>query len=183
MIYSYSEIVNLEANVRKARNAISSSKYKKIAPGFYSDTPDNESYINLIFKRYKNVTITMQSAFEYYNLTDVNYDKYTLAFPHGSRKIKDDKIKQLFIETGIYDIGRGKIRKNDSIIYIYNKERLLIELIRNKRKLPYDYYKEIIHSYRKLVSDGLIDTKLLLQYAKSFKKGDNIIETIMEVVA
>ena len=34
-------------------------------------------------------------------------------------------------------------------IPIYSKERMLIELIRYKTKLPFDYYKEIILNYRK----------------------------------
>lgn len=36
-------------------------------------------------------------------------------------------------------------------IRIYNKERMLIELVRYKSKLPFDYYKEIILNYRKLL--------------------------------
>lgn len=34
------------------------------------------------------------------------------------------------------------------MISIYGQERLLVDLIRTKSKLPFDYYKEIIGSYR-----------------------------------
>ncbi len=34
-------------------------------------------------------------------------------------------------------------------INIYDKERMLIELIRNKNQMAFDYYKEIISNYRK----------------------------------
>ena len=182
MIYSYSDIIIIEKNERKAREAIASFKYKKVAPGLYTDDQGNISYLELISKRYKNVTVTMQTAFEFYDLTDVNYDKYTIAFPHGSRKINDDGITQLFIDKDIYDIGRIKIEKDGVGFYIYDRERLLIELIRNKKKLPFDYYKEVVNSYRRLFKEGAIDTSLLLKYTKRFKQGDKIIEKIMEVI-
>lgn len=183
MIYSYSDIIRVEKNERRARKAIASLRYVKIAPGLYSDEAGKENYLGLIVRRYKNVTVTMQSAFEYYDLTDVNYDKYTIAFPHGSRKVDDTRIKQYFIGREIYDIGRIKVEKNGVSFYIYNKERMLIELIRNKKKLPFDYYKEVVNSYRLLLRDGELDTSLLLKYAKAFSNGNNIIETIMEVIS
>ena len=183
MIYSYSDLISIEKNERKAREAIASFKYRKIAPGLYTDSANGENYLNVIFNRYENITVTMQTAFEYYDLTDLNYGRYTIAFPHGSRIVKDEKMKQFFVEKDIYDIGRVKVKKNGFEFYIYNKERLLIELVRNKAKLPYDYYKEIVNSYRSLIRDGQIDTGLLLKYAKAFKRGNNIIEKIMEVVA
>ena len=182
MIYSYSDLISKEKNERKAREAIASFKYLKIAPGLYTDSATGEHYLNVIFNRYENVTVTMQTAFEYYDLTDVNFGKYTIAFPHGSRIVKDEKMKQLFVDRDVFDIGRIKVKKNGFEFYIYNKERLLIELVRNKAKLPYDYYKEIVNSYRSLIKEGLIDTGLLLKYAKSFKRGNSIIERIMEVV-
>ena len=183
MIFSYSDIIKIEKNERRARDAIASLKYIKIAPGLYSDEAGKETFLSMVVKRYKNVTVTMQTAFEYYDLTDFNYDKYTIAFPHGSRKVSDDRMKQFFIEKDIYDIGRIKIEKNGTCFYIYDKERMLIELIRNKKKLPYDYYKEVVNSYRSLLRDGKIDTRLLLKYAKGFKNGNNIIDKIMEVIS
>ncbi len=38
---------------------------------------------------------------------------------------------------------------NGISIRVYPEERLLIELIRHRNKLPFDYYKEIIGSYRR----------------------------------
>ena len=36
---------------------------------------------------------------------------------------------------------------------VHNKERLLVELIRNKRKFSFDLYKELVESYRKIVHE------------------------------
>ena len=34
---------------------------------------------------------------------------------------------------------------------MYTKERMLVELLRKKNKLPFDYYKEILGNYRKII--------------------------------
>ncbi|MCD7809951.1 MAG: hypothetical protein LUH02_11465, partial [Erysipelotrichaceae bacterium] len=58
----------------------------------------------------------------------------------------------------------------------YNKERLLIEVIRYKNKLPYDYYKEIIHSYRNIIND--LDIQQIEDYATLLPKSSMVIETL-----
>ena len=70
---------------------------------------------------------------------------------------------------------------NDSIIRIYNRERMLIELVRFKAKLPLDYYKEIIQNYRKLIYE--LDFSLVEEYSVLFKNGDTLMNTVqMEVL-
>ena len=61
-------------------------------------------------------------------------------------------------------------------IRIYDKERMLIELIRNKKALPFDYYKEVIESYRRTIQT--LDIETLQEYILSFPKKDHIWETI-----
>jgi hypothetical protein len=62
------------------------------------------------------------------------------------------------------------------VIEIYDKERMLIELIRNKNILPFDYYKEIIESYRKITYD--LDIEKLQDYMTQFPKKDYIMNAI-----
>ena len=183
MLYKYKDLVKIEGNVRRARTAIKNNKYVKLGPGIYST--DESIYVNklvLFFMRYKTLTITMQTAFEYYDLTDINYGKYTLAFIQGYRKINDPLIKQSYINEDIYYLGREKINKDGFELYIYNKERLLIELIRNKNKIPYDYYKEIINSYRVLIKREEISLSKVIDYCKYFNHGEQLIRLIQEIV-
>ena len=63
---------------------------------------------------------------------------------------------------------------------IYSKERLLIELIRYKNKLPFDYYKEIIDSYRKIIHE--LNLEKIEEYAYTLPKSQMVMNTIqMEV--
>ena len=53
---------------------------------------------------------------------------------------------------------------------------MLIELIKNKDKIPFDYYKEIIENYRKLVDS--LDIEKIQDYVMSFSGSDNIARAI-----
>ena len=70
---------------------------------------------------------------------------------------------------------------NNSSIRIYDKERMLIELVRFKKKIPMDYYKEIIQNYRKLTFE--LDFGLVEDYASLFRNGKTLLNSIqMEIL-
>lgn len=70
-----------------------------------------------------------------------------------------------------------KLKKHTGRSSIYNrKERLLIELIRNKRKFSFDLYKEIISNYRKLIHK--MDMTQIMEYAYELPKTNMVMETI-----
>jgi len=70
---------------------------------------------------------------------------------------------------------------NNTSIKIYNKERMLVELIRNKNMLPFDYYKEIIINYRRIIEK--LDIQLIQEYVYALPKTSMIMEVLeMEVL-
>ena len=75
-----------------------------------------------------------------------------------------------------FETGKSELNYNNVKINIYNKERMLIELIRNKNTISFDYYKEIIGNYREIVDE--IDMSLLADYLECFANGKNIFEII-----
>ena len=182
MILTYADIVKKESNVRRARNAIEKKKYFKIGHGLYVKDLITYDSLELIFYRYKNITITLDTAFEIYDMVDRNNPKYTIATIEGSKMIYSINVEQVFVSKKYYGIGRTKMNYKGFTIYIYDKERLLIELIRNKYRLPYDYYKEVVNSYRALVKNNEIDFVKLNKYLKHFAYGNNILSRIMETV-
>ena len=68
------------------------------------------------------------------------------------------------------------MRYGGATIRIYDKERMLIELIRNKKALTFDYYKEIIESYRRIVQT--LDIESLQDYIPAFPKQNYIWKAI-----
>ena len=73
-----------------------------------------------------------------------------------------------------FETGKTEINYNN--VNIYNKERMLIELVRNKNSIAFDYYKEIISNYREIVDE--IDMSLLAEYLEKFTNKKNISEII-----
>ena len=74
------------------------------------------------------------------------------------------------------DYGKEIKNINGVDIYIYSKERLLVELIRYKNKLPFDYYKEIIESYRQIIQE--LDIELIENYASILPKSQMVMKTL-----
>ena len=64
------------------------------------------------------------------------------------------------------------MQTNDGVINIYDRERLLIELIRKKKQIPFDYYKEIISNYRAIVDE--LDMYKIEEYLTLFKNDINL---------
>ena len=85
-------------------------------------------------------------------------------------------MKQFYENSEAFDMGKTKMNYDGADIVIYDKERLLVELIRNKRKFSFDFYKEIIASYRRIVHE--LDMTLVAEYAYELPKTNTIIETL-----
>lgn len=57
-------------------------------------------------------------------------------------------------------------------IPIYDKERMIIELLRNKNKMPKDLYKEIIGNYRRIIES--LEIWRIQEYLDIFPKSKMI---------
>ncbi|MBR2554007.1 MAG: hypothetical protein IKE94_04000, partial [Aeriscardovia sp.] len=65
-------------------------------------------------------------------------------------------------------------------IRLYSKERMLIELLRYKSKLPFDYYKEILLNYRKILPR--LNIQEIQDLAYDAPKRNKIMETLQTEV-
>ena len=182
MIYTWKEIVEKEGNRFLAESSIAKGKYSKVSHGLYVDSGAHISELEQIFATYPRATLTMQSAFEYYQLSDYIPDKYYVVTPYNAHRIKNPKVIQSYMNEELMQIGREKIKTQYGYIYIFSKERMLIELIRLKNKLPRDYYLEAISSYRVLKSMNLLSMYTISEYCKSFPSGMKILKEIQEVI-
>ena len=53
---------------------------------------------------------------------------------------------------------------------------MLVELVRSKNKFSFDYYKELISSYRKIINN--LDIQAVQEYAYLLPKTNMVIETL-----
>lgn len=157
------------------KKSIETGDLYKIEKGIYSSQKDVPELAMLSFK-YPNAIITMETAFYLYELTDVVPDKYTYATDRDAAKIKDWRIKQYFQPSEYLTDGISSINYCGYDLKIYSRERMLIELIRYKAKLPFDYYKELILSYRKILPSLNIQT--VQDLALSAPRSNHILRTL-----
>ena len=147
----------------------------KISKGVYSDSKYVPEIAVILF-RYPEAVVTMRNAFYIYGLTDVIPDKYDLALGRNSTKISDKCVRQYFVNDSFFHEGVVPMDYKGYPIRIYNRERMLIELLRYKSKLPFDYYKEIIHSFRRIVPS--LNLELVQDYAYVSPKSQMIMELL-----
>lgn len=179
MLYSFQELKNKYNTSYSIKKAIEKEEIYKIEKGLYS----NKKYVNpiaLYSKKYPKAIVTMDSAFYFYDMTDVIPQKIYLATDSHSRKIKNDNIVQLFVDGKILNEGKIKEKIDDEYINIYDKERLLVELIRKRNQISFDYYKELILNYREC-SDKL-DMYKIEKYISLYKNESNLSDALLREV-
>lgn len=179
MLYFHKELKEKLKSDYQIQKSVSDKKYYKIENGLYSD----QEYVNpleIILKKYPNAIFTSDSAYYYYNLTDVVPDYFYLATKRTDSRINDKNIKQVFIPNELFEFGKTQIEVENIKINIYDEERMLVELIRKKNIIPFDYYKEIITSYRKKVD--ILDIYKIQEYISYYKNESSLYETLMREV-
>ena len=122
-------------------------KLFKVEKGIYSDSLSWSKIAVIAFKNPDSI-FTMNSAFYYQDLTDVVPDNFFIATERNSTKIKDPYVKQFFHSKETFKLGVEEKKILRTSVKVYTKERILIELMRHKNKIPFDYYKEIVTNYR-----------------------------------
>lgn len=179
MLYTHTEIKNKYESTYQIRKALKNKEIYKIEKGIYSDVP-SVHYLAVIMKKYPYGVFTSYSAYYYHNLTDVIPNKINLATNRNATTITSPKIQQVRMKDELYDLGKTEIDYEGIKINIYDKERMLIDLARNKNQIGYNLYKEIISNYRKLANS--LDTQKIEEYLQYFVNGDKIFEIIQDEV-
>lgn len=179
MVYTYKELLLNYKSAYQIEKAVKDGKIYKIEKGIYSDVP-NVHYLSITMKKYPYGVFTSHSGYYYHNLTDVIPNKMYLATNRNTRMISSAKIKQIRMKDELYNLGKTQIDYEGVKINIYDKERMLIDLAKNKNQIGYDLYKEIISNYRKQVH--LLDTQKIEVYLQYFANEDKIFEIIQDEV-
>lgn len=175
MILTYKECIEKYGSDYQIKKEMKAGKLFQKEKGYYS-LQKSCSEIEMIITKFPRAIYTGESAYYYFGLTDVIPDKHYLATKRTDSRIKDENVRQVFVKDDIFEIGKTKMEYRGLMFSIYGQERLLVDLIRTKSKLPFDYYKEIIGSYRSRVES--MDFLLIEEYASKFRTKKAIMNAI-----
>jgi len=180
MLFTYEECIEKYKSDYQLQKQLKEGNVYKVEKGIYSDDRYESEYA-VLKKKYPDAVFTLNSAFYFHGLTDTIPQKHYLETDKDASKIKDEEVKQIFDNNDSLELGVMEMEYDGTQIKVFTKERLLIELIRNKNKLPFDYYKEIIGNYRKLIHK--LDMQAVQEYALVLPKSNMVMEVIrMEVL-
>lgn len=179
MVYTHKELKSKYGSDYRIKKAVASGVLYKMESGIYSDD-ENNHYLEVFSKKYPNAIISGDSAYYYHNLTDVIPNKIYMTTERTAGRVNDEYILQSFAINTYFNLGKTNIDYEGVNINIYDKERMLIELIKNKNNLSYDYYKEIISNYRKISS--CLDIYKLQDYSSVYYNGEKIMNMIQDEV-
>ena len=175
MLLSYQECLEQYGSDYNIKKLVADGKLFVQEKGVYSDK-ENVSELEIIAKKYPKAIITLHSAFYYHGLVDIRPGNIHVATPKNARKISDSRVKQIYENSEAFDMGKTIIECDGVDVMIYDKERLLVELVRNKRRFSDSMYAQLLNSYRRIIQD--LSIPKVTEYAQHLPKTNMVIETI-----
>ena len=168
MVITYREALAELGSRYRVRKAVSEGTLHPVGRGMYSTNRDEDA-LAVIAKRYPGGILTGQTALYAHGLVTAPPDRIDLATKRGGTKIRDAAVRQHFIPEGWLGVGRSTVSVDGTELAAYDPERMLLELMRSRNKLPYDLYREAVASFRR--RSERLDIYRLQDYAEAIPQG------------
>ena len=154
---------------------------ERVAQGVYLSKDAFEDEMYVLQARSKKAIFSHETALYLYDLTDRDPLQYTVTLPSGynASNFKNDGIYVYFIKNDLLNLGveYGKTPFGRNI-RVYNKERTICDIVRNRNGIDSAIFNEGIRRY---LSEKEKDIPKLLQYAEKFRV-EKIIRQYVEVL-
>lgn len=154
---------------------------ERVAQGVYLSKDAFEDAMYVLQARSKKAIFSHETALYLHDLTDRDPLQYTVTLPSGynASNFKNDGIYVYFIKNDLLNLGAeyGKTPFGRNI-RVYNKERTICDIVRNRNVIDSAIINEGIRRY---LSEKEKDIPKLLQYAEKFRV-EKIIRQYVEVL-
>ena len=151
---------------------------KRIAHGMYAKLDKDINEFWLMGEKYKNGIYSHNTALYFYGMTDRTPLQLDMTFPSNNR-IKNDLLNVHYIKKELHNVGLTELKlEDDFVIRVYNVERTICDIIRDRNKFDLQIFNTAINEYIKRKDKNLI---LLSEYATKFKI-EKILAKYMEVL-
>ena len=158
MLFKYKDIFLKVKSDYKIKKMLKNKELFKFENGLYSDV-NIYTKVEEIVTLYPDAIFDSYSALYFLGILDYEPETNYIATKINYTRIKDPEIKQIFYPAE--DVYEGVILQivNGVEIKLYNKEKMLIHVIKNRKKIDNGTYKQIIQSYR-IISKELSTIRL-----------------------
>lgn len=153
------------------QHLIKDGKIEKIKNGFYVWVENSDiSEIAIIARLFPESIVCMDSALYCYEYTDRTPDKWHIAVNRNinkeSLKIQFPIIKPYYIEPKYLEVGLSARIIDGTNVRIFDKERVICDVIRYSNKLDRELVNKAIQAY---IKDSNKKIPTLIEYSKKFK--------------
>ena len=180
MTMTYKDALEKYGSRYRLRKALSEGRVIRRSRGLYAQADDPESPLADIAARYPGAILTGATALYLHGLVDMPPETIDAATATGTTKMVVPGIRQTFVRPDALGVGRTEMEADGARVAVYDKERMLLELMRTRNKLPYDLYREAVRSYRREAT--YLDIYKLQDYAEAIPRGNAYLNPAMEEV-
>lgn len=164
------------------RKYVADGKLEQIRKGIYVLADDLTDEFALIQIQSTKAVFSYGTALYLWGLSDRTPHIFDISVPQGaniSRLKRDNQnIRCHYVQSDVYDIGITEITSpQGAIVRIYDKERCICDLIKDKDKVDIQIYTQAIKDY----FNTKADRRKLLKYSKALGVEEKV-RTYMEVL-
>lgn len=173
----------LKSNITKddAYKYIKDNDYERIDHGIYSKKDVLVDNLFILFKKIPHLVFSHEEALYYYGLIDHEPSEITFTVYSGYNKhrLNNKNVKVFTVKKELVNLGKTFITDSyNYIIPMYDLERTIVDLIRNRTYFEIEDFKNALKNYSKR-SDK--DIGKLFKYAKEFKV-DKVLKKYLEML-
>lgn len=164
------------------RKYIDSGNLEQVRKGLYILTDEFADEFALIQAQSSKAVFSYGTALYLWGLSDRTPHIFDITVPRGTNisRLKRDtpNIRCHYVQPDVYELGITEIQSpQGGIVRLYDKERCICDLIRDKEKMDIQIYTQAIKDYFR----SKVDSRKLLKYSKVFGIEEKV-RTYMEVL-
>lgn len=157
-------------------------KLERVRKGLYILSGDLADEYALLQARSKKAVFSYGTALFLWGLSDRTPHIYDMTFPRGTNanSLKKDvaNLRCHYVQPEIYELGITEVKSpQGAMVRVYDRERCICDLIRDKEQMDLQLYTQAIKDYFKSKPNN----RKLLKYGRIFGIEDKI-RTYMEVL-
>jgi predicted transcriptional regulator of viral defense system len=144
-------------------------KIVRISRGYYLLNNGFADNFYIVLSKSKKSVFSNSTALYFHDLSDKNPSIYDITIPYGyGNSYKNEKKVDLhYVKKELLELGLIQIKSPfGTIIRVYDIERTICDIIKNKNKMDSEIFAKTLQKYSKLKSK---DLNKLMRYAKKLK--------------
>lgn len=164
---------------------LSSNKIEKVSHGLYIRTNTIEDFFSILQAKNKDTIFSNESALYLHNMTTAPANPYCITVEFSKKINKNAKyireameeIKIYYVNKDVLYLGADEIEWNGNTLFVYDKERTICDILKNRNRIDPQVYFEGLQEYFVHNSDQIKFDKIA-NYAKQL----GITSKIMDIL-